>query len=73
MKYVKENTRLTAKFVREDDNVVILQIPTTPLELHDFFKADYIQSILKNTFGEDKFEEIGNVVVIIDQKFALIN
>lgn len=71
MKYVKDQSRLMVKFVREEDEAVILQVPSTPLELHDFFKADYIQSVLKNTFGEDKFDEIGNVVLIIDQKYVL--
>lgn len=68
-RYKKESTRLFVKFVRESDNHIILQVPITAMEVHDYFKTDYIHSILKNTFGEDRLEEIGIVRVVIDQRY----
>jgi hypothetical protein len=70
MRYVKDTTkgRMMVKIVKLDTNDIILQIPVTILEIHDFFKGDYITSILKNTFGE-KANSIGNVLVVVDQIF----
>jgi hypothetical protein len=71
-KYIKDTTKMTVKFVQESENEIILEIPTTALELHDYFKPDYVTSVLRNTFGEDKLAKIGNVIVLIDQKYNLI-
>jgi hypothetical protein len=71
-RYVKDTTKLTVKFVQESENEVILEIPTTALELHDYFKPDFVTSVLKNTFGEDKLAKIGNVILLIDQRYNLV-
>lgn len=71
VRYVKETPRLMVKFVQESTNDIILQVPITAMEVHDYFKTDYIHSILRNTFGEDRLTEIGNVIVVIDQRYLL--
>lgn len=71
VRYVKETPRLLVKFVQESTNNIILQVPITAMEVHDFFKTDYIHSVMKNTFGEDRLKEIGSVVVVIDQRYLL--
>lgn len=71
LRYVKETPRLMVKFVQESTNDIILQVPITAMEVHDYFKADYIHSILKNTFGEDRLIKIGSVNVVIDQRYIL--
>jgi hypothetical protein len=72
MRYSKDNTsRFTVKFVREENNEIILEVPTTPMELLDYFKTDYVYKVMKNTFGEAKLESIGNVIVLVDQKYIV--
>ena len=71
VRYVKENPRISVKFVKESTNDIILEVPITLMEVHDFFKTDYVHSVLKNTFGEDRLKTIGNVIVLIDQKYIL--
>ncbi len=69
-RYQKDNSqRLMAKFVRESTNDIILQVPITLMEVHDYLKTDFIQSVMRNTFGEDRLESIGDVIVIIDQRY----
>lgn len=69
--YIKESTRVMVKIIQESTSEVILEIPTTPLELHDWFKADYVTSVMRNTFGAEKLNKIGNVFMMIDQKYNL--
>lgn len=71
-KYVKESTRIAVKVIQESSSEVILEVPMGVLELHDWFKPDYVTSVLKNTFGEDKLGKIGNVFIMIDQKYNLL-
>lgn len=71
MRYVKDSPRMMVKFVRESDNEIILQVPITAMEVHDYLKTDFIQSVMRNTFGESRLEEIGNVIVVIDQRYML--
>ena len=71
MVYVKESNRVTVKIIQESTSEVILEIPSSALELHDWFKADYVTGVLKNTFGADKLGKIGNVFMMIDQKYNL--
>lgn len=71
-RYVKESTRLMVKIIQISKDEIILEIPTTSLELHDWFKADYITSVLRNTFGEEKLAKIGDVIVVIDQKYNFL-
>lgn len=72
MRYVKENNRLSVKFVRESTNDIILTVPITPMEVIDYLKTDYIQSVMKNTFGQDRLESIGNIIVVIDQQYSIV-
>jgi hypothetical protein len=67
--YIKSANRLTVKFVQESTNEIILEVPSTALELHDFFKPDYVTSIIRNTFGEDKMKKIGNVTLVVDVQY----
>lgn len=69
--YIKTTSRLMIKFVQESTNEIILELPTTPLELHDYFKPDFIASIMRNTFGVDKMKKIGNIVIIVDVAYTL--
>lgn len=71
MVYVKESSRVTVKIIQESTSEVILEVPSSALELHDWFKADYVTSVLRNTFGADKLGKIGNVFMMIDQKYNL--
>lgn len=71
-RYVKESTRVAVKIIQESTSEVILEVPTTVLELHDWFKPDYVTSVLRNTFGEDKLGKIGNIFLMIDQKYNLL-
>jgi hypothetical protein len=70
--YVKESPRITVKIIQESTSEVILEIPVGLLELHDWFKADYVTGVLRNTFGVDKLAKIGNVFMMIDQKYNLV-
>jgi hypothetical protein len=69
--YVKESNRVTVKIIQESTSEVILEVPSSALELHDWFKADYVTSVLRNTFGAEKLNKIGNVFMMIDQKYNL--
>ena len=71
MKYIKDTTRIEVKFLKESTNEIILTVPITLLDVHDYFKTDYVNSVLRNTFGEERFKTIGNVIIYIDQKFNL--
>jgi predicted GIY-YIG superfamily endonuclease len=70
-RYIKDSPRIIVKFVREATNDIILEVPITAMEVHDYLKTDYIHSVIKNTFGQDRIEEIGNVIVVIDQRYVL--
>lgn len=69
--YVKESSRVTVKIIQESTSEVILEVPSSALELHDWFKADYVTNVLKNTFGAEKLTKIGNIFMMIDQKYNL--
>ena len=70
MRYVKDtSSRLMVKFVKIESNEIILQIPITPMEVHEFLKTDYVKSIMLNTFGADRLAEIGDIIVLIDQQY----
>lgn len=71
VRYSKESIRIDVKFVRESTNDIILTVPITMMELQDYFKTDYVYSVMKNTFGEDKLKAIGDVRVLIDQKYIV--
>jgi hypothetical protein len=71
-KFIKDTTKMTVKFVQESSSEIILEIPTTALELHDYFKPDFVTSVLRNTFGEDKLAKIGTFIVLIDQKYNYV-
>jgi hypothetical protein len=73
MRYIKDNTRLSVKFVRESDNEIILTIPITPMEIHEYMKTDYVQSVMRNTFGQERLESIGDIIVVIDQRYTVIS
>jgi len=73
MHYVKDTAKLMVKFVRKSDDNIILEIPSTQLEVHEFLKADYVTSVLTNTFGRDKLKSIGDFTLIIDQNYLLQN
>lgn len=72
MRYAKDTPRIIVKFVKESTNDVILQVPITAMEIHDYLKTDYIYSVMKNTFGEEKLKAIGDVIVVIDQKYCIV-
>jgi hypothetical protein len=69
--YVKESNRVTVKLIQESTSEVILEVPSSAMELHDWFKADYVTGVLRNTFGAEKLAKIGNVFMMIDQKYIL--
>jgi hypothetical protein len=73
MRYIKDNNRLSVKFVRESDNEIILTIPITPMEIHEYMKTDYVQSVMRNTFGQERLESIGDIIVVIDQRYTIIS
>ena len=70
-RYVKNSPRMMAKFVRESNNDIILEVPITAMEVHDYLKSDYIHSVMCNTFGAERIEEIGDIIVVIDQKYII--
>ena len=72
-RYAKDNARLSVKFIKEENNDIILQIPITPMEVHEYLKTDYVQSVMRNTFGEERMVEIGDVIVVIDQRYNLVD
>jgi hypothetical protein len=73
MRYIKDNNRLSVKFVRESDNEIILTIPITPMEIHEYMKTDYVQSVMRNTFGQERLGTIGDIIVVIDQRYTIIS
>jgi len=73
MRYAKDTPRIMVKFVKESTNDIILEVPITAMEIHDYLKTDYIYSVMKNTFGEKRLKEIGTVIVLIDQKYTIVD
>jgi hypothetical protein len=71
IKNTKEAPRLTVKFVKESTADVILEVPITVYDMMDYFNAEFITSVLRNSFGEDKFKSIGDIRIFIDQPFIL--
>lgn len=69
-RYVKDaGSRLKVKFVKIESNEIILEVPITPMEIQDFMKPDYINSVMRNTFGQERLQGIGDIIVLIDQQF----
>lgn len=68
MAYQKTTARLEAKFVKVSTNEVILTVPTDSMEVHQYFKNDFVTQVLHQTFGA-KVSKIGDVMVVIDQVF----
>lgn len=68
--YQKDTARLTAKFVKLSTNEVVLSVPTDSMEAHQFFKNEFVDQVMKQTFGA-KAEKIGDILVVIDQTFRL--
>ena len=72
-RYVKDtSSRFMVKFVKVETNEIILQIPITPMESIEYFKSDYVKSVMKNTFGEARLAEIGDIIVLIDQQYNFV-
>lgn len=69
-RYVKDTPRLVVKIVKESTSDIIFEVGTTALEIHDWFKIDYVHSVMRNTFGEEKMKAIGTIIVIIDQTYV---
>lgn len=67
-KYQKESVRLMAKFVKLSTNEVILSVPTDSMEVYQYFSNEFVDQVLKQTFG-NKVDKIGDVLVVIDQTF----
>jgi len=66
--YKKTTPRLEAKIVKVSTNEVIFTCPTNSMDVHQYFRNDFIDQIMKQTFGAQT-EKIGDVLVVIDQYY----
>ncbi len=69
-KYNKTSVRLSVKFVKESTNEIILTMPSDTMEVYQYFQNDFIDQIMRQTFG-NKVDSIGNILIVVDQSFVL--
>lgn len=69
--YQKTTARLEAKIVKVSTNEVIFTVPTDSMEVYQYFKNDFVDQVMKSTFGAAKIDKIGDIMVVIDVVYKL--
>ncbi len=67
-RFQKTTTRLEVKIVKISTNEIIFTIPTDSMEAYQYFSNDFVDQVMKSTFGA-KVDLIGDIKIIIDQEF----